>query len=112
MSERMDPEIKERWCAALESEQYQQGQDWLRKDDRFCCLGVLCDLYAKETGEPWMARDRMYAFMGASACLPERVIAWAGLTNYNPMIAGTAASCWNDNGTPFPAIAAAIREHL
>lgn len=40
----MSPELKTRWLEALRSGEYKQGRAYLRKDDKFCCLGVLCDL--------------------------------------------------------------------
>lgn len=41
----MKAELKQKWIQALSSGQYQQGSGVLRdKHDRFCCLGVLCDL--------------------------------------------------------------------
>lgn len=32
------------WVAALRSGKYKQGVGGLRRDDRFCCLGVLCEI--------------------------------------------------------------------
>lgn len=41
----MNPELKAKWIAALRSGKYQQGKDRLRThDNKFCCLGVLCDI--------------------------------------------------------------------
>jgi hypothetical protein len=41
----MKAELKQKWIAALSGGQYQQGSGVLRdKHDRFCCLGVLCDV--------------------------------------------------------------------
>jgi hypothetical protein len=40
----MNPEIKAKWIAALRSGKYKQGQDGLKSGDRFCCLGVLCEV--------------------------------------------------------------------
>lgn len=41
----MKAELKQKWLGALRSGQYQQGTGVLRdKFDRFCCLGVLCDV--------------------------------------------------------------------
>lgn len=42
----MDPELKQRWVAALRSEGYKQAKNALRsrEGEAFCCLGVLCDL--------------------------------------------------------------------
>lgn len=49
----MKPEVKNLWISALRSGEYQQGVGALRQKadpeqpDRFCCLGVLCDLAVK-----------------------------------------------------------------
>lgn len=34
-----------KWLAALRSGKYRQGYGHLRKNDRFCCLGVACDIF-------------------------------------------------------------------
>lgn len=45
-------EIQEKWVQALRSGRYEQTRQALRKgDNEFCCLGVLCAIYAQETGE-------------------------------------------------------------
>jgi hypothetical protein len=49
----MDQKFKARWVAALQSGEYQQGQQQLRRGDKFCCLGVACDLIAKDGGGYW-----------------------------------------------------------
>lgn len=47
----MNADVKTKWLAALRSGEYQQIDGSLHKDQQgFCCLGVLCDLYHKETG--------------------------------------------------------------
>lgn len=41
----MDKEVKSKWIAALRSNKYKQGAGQLRNcKDKFCCLGVLCDI--------------------------------------------------------------------
>jgi len=60
---KLDPEIKAQWINALRSGDYDQGQGRLRKpgsdihdelsDDKFCCLGVLCDLQEKAGKGYW-----------------------------------------------------------
>lgn len=40
----MDPELKSRWVAALESGKYTQADGYLNSSSVFCCLGVLCDV--------------------------------------------------------------------
>ena len=49
----MNSKVKEKWLTALRDGSYRQQQGWLRRqleneDPRFCCLGVLTDLYMKE----------------------------------------------------------------
>jgi hypothetical protein len=59
-------DLIKRWVTALRSGKYQQGQSHLRSKfiggpDRFCCLGVLCDIQGAEwinvgrgtSGEHW-----------------------------------------------------------
>lgn len=45
----MDSKTKKNWLKALRSGEYKQGEAALRKEandgiEKFCCLGVLCDL--------------------------------------------------------------------
>jgi hypothetical protein len=50
----MDIDAKRMWVAALRSGKYQQGTGVLRnKDEKYCCLGVFCDLI--DDGE-WVSR--------------------------------------------------------
>lgn len=49
----MNPEIKEKWIAALRSGDYKQGKSYLAKKGvdgviRYCCLGVLCEIAVEE----------------------------------------------------------------
>lgn len=46
----LNPEIKEKWITALESGEYPQTRSCLNDKNGFCCLGVLTDLFIKETG--------------------------------------------------------------
>ena len=42
----------QKWVEALESGQYKQTKGYLSKgNNRFCCLGVACDLYQEEIGD-------------------------------------------------------------
>ena len=50
----MKPEIKQKWIDALRSGEYVQGNGKLNTG-AFCCLGVLCDLAAKENLVKWEA---------------------------------------------------------
>ena len=44
----MYPEFKKPWIEALRSGKYEQGFKYLNRDGKYCCLGVLCDLLAKD----------------------------------------------------------------
>lgn len=87
----MNPEIKQKWIAALESGEYQKGQSKLRVnagDDKFkhCCLGVLCELHKKETGRGDWHESGLYKTRNGSNSrdyLPLEVAEWAGIDNYN-----------------------------
>lgn len=106
----MKPEIKAQWLAALRSGDYQQGTSLLHYEDRFCCLGVLCDLYAKDTGNAWdsEAFGSVCNMYGQDGTLPLQVQEWAGLEYSNPMdLAGR-----NDSGATFEELAELIEENL
>jgi hypothetical protein len=94
----VNPDIKARWLAALRSGQYQQGQKYLKVNDRFCCLGVLCDLAVEDGVAEWgpsgychseaTARtDLDYDLVNNSnTSLPPAVQAWAGLDQADPIV--------------------------
>jgi hypothetical protein len=47
----MNKDIQDRWVLALRSGRYQQGAYSLNRENRFCCFGVLCELYMDEHPE-------------------------------------------------------------
>jgi len=85
----MNKEIKEKWIQELESGKYKKGEERLRSGKEFCCLGVLCDIYIKETGLGEWKRD---VFKEPDterkhfSILPVVVKEWAGLKGVNPKI--------------------------
>ena len=116
----MNPQIKQKWVDALRSGEYQQTQRYLRTDDGFCCLGVLCDLYGKENNVEWnlvVAEDGdrdYYEFQYKTGRIPLSVVEWAGVEDGNPRVddeIGTLANL-NDKGSTFEQIADLIEEHL
>jgi hypothetical protein len=112
----MNPQIKQKWVSALRSGEYQQTQRYLHKEDGFCCLGVLCDLYIKENNVEWELLDvsTHYEFQSYEKELPLSVIDWAGVEDANPYIigVGTSLASLNDTGSTFNEIADVIEEHL
>jgi hypothetical protein len=78
----MNPEIKSKWVVALRSGEYRQIASRLRRNDTYCCLGVLCDLHSKATGREW--DDTFYS--GSYDVLPRSVVEWAQLDSTNPNV--------------------------
>jgi hypothetical protein len=98
---------------ALRSGKYRQGRNKLQSlNGRYCCLGVLCDLHAKETGGTWttVVREpgRKKAYFDTTYYLPGEVQRWAGVAGDNP--AGLGAR--NDDGASFEEIAKIIEAEL
>jgi hypothetical protein len=79
----MKEDIKAKWLSALrrKNSKYKQTHAVLRDFSGYCCLGVLCDLYAKETGAKWEERSDLDAFdmLDNGWVLPVEVQKWAGL---------------------------------
>lgn len=108
----MNPELKTKWLAALRSGDYLQGRAVLRNRDRYCCLGVLCDLVDDtKWGED---EDGGFVYIGSfddAPCTtmpPDRIYDTAGI---DLDIAHDLATS-NDNGDTFEQIAEWIEEHL
>ena len=113
----MKQEIADQWTAALRDGEYKQGGGQLRtRDDSFCCLGVLCDLYANSGVNPYAEWSGEYgtAFLGQVFSLPPTVAEWAGMTQRNPAIddslsvsheLGRTLADINDNGMTIEKIA-------
>jgi hypothetical protein len=89
----MNAEIKARWVAWLRANVDKQGQGKLRgDDDKFCCLGGLCEL-AVEDGIITRGRLGVHHWYGhpspgnrSSSHLPEQVEKWAGLNSFSPKV--------------------------
>ena len=76
-----------KWVGALRSGDYEQTKNFLHDKKGFCCLGVACDLYAKETGKgKWNEDSSIYVFglrdgTMESTVLPWSVKQWLGLVD-------------------------------
>ncbi len=86
----MNQEILSKWVKALRSGEYAQGFDKLKKDNCFCVMGVLTDLYVKENSSVatwakseignWFYRDLETSSV---SILPRSVSRWAGLGGFS-----------------------------
>lgn len=69
-----------RWVQTLRSGEYEQGRGRLRTGDRFCCLGVACDLVKGDVGEDWDGLSPLvYHFGGYDVIMPPEVAGLYGL---------------------------------
>jgi len=68
--------IKE-WIEALRSGKYTQGQSCLRsRGDKFCCLGVLCDITSRKDWEVVVFDEEYsyYSILEEDSVLPESIL--------------------------------------
>lgn len=149
----MHEPIMRRWVEALRSGKYEQTHQKLRNatmdltnpdgplvpGPRFCCLGVLCDLFIEDHPgrAEWFIHDTECLFKlnspnwTAAACLPDEVRKWAGmfdqfglpvtvearssLENVRLADGGKLGYCTlagaNDHSLPFPQMADFIETH-
>jgi hypothetical protein len=118
----MNKAIKRAWIKALRSGKYKQGSNRLQTPDgRFCCLGVLCEVYKEQTGRGKWISDTTgqpvfkYRKNVAASVLPLHVMKWAELTDTDPILSddGQSAADLNDSGRfGFKRIATRIEKHL
>lgn len=120
----MNQEIKKLWIDGLRSGKYKQGKNRLNQDNKFCCLGVLCDIYAKEKNIPWTKKYPEERYLGIyinglydAEILPVPVQEWAGLNDGNPPVEycgdpNTLASLNDTDRLTFLEIADIIEEQL
>lgn len=86
----MNDEVKQLWVAALRSGKYEQTHNRLRVNDKYCCLGVLCEVAIKQG----LDLDRVqsstdsatWLYDGYDGYLPPKVLDWAGLPDRNPEV--------------------------
>lgn len=109
----MKKEIAMKWAETLKSGEYKQGTGVIKKGNKFCCLGVLCDLASKEGIGKW---DGNIFITGKNSdifdavVLPVKVTKWAGLKSTDPILDDIhSASTLNDSKVPFKIIADYLR---
>ena len=123
----MKTEIAKKWVTALRSGEYNQGYTRVRNGDSFCCLGVLCDLFEKETQQTIHVRHNetfLYGEGGDCFYLPDEVQEWSGISSGRGAVYGFSEehghthkvelfclSAMNDKSIPFDVIADKIEEN-
>jgi hypothetical protein len=106
--------------AALRSGEYAQGRDSLKRDGKFCCLGVLCDIVTKEHPELGVWQENFFVTPDGedrTGLPPEAIADFVGLQSADPYVADTnnqrnSVTYFNDKGVPFSEIAEMIERNL
>jgi len=101
----MRQDIADRWIEALVSGKYKQGKEYLYKNGKHSCLGVLCDIYSNDL-----------MVYGKRDYLPSDVMEWADMVtptglylvdrNHEESLADL-----NDDGHSFKELANIIAYH-
>jgi hypothetical protein len=91
---KMDPEKKEWWAEALESDRFRKGRGFLRQRlnsglTYHCCLGVLCEVAIEhgvdlDVSDPGVEGETF--FDSEAMLLPKKVVEWAGLDRNGPEV--------------------------
>lgn len=108
----MNKRIKKLWVSALRSGEYKQTGGVLKSagKPRFCCLGVLCEVYREAEGKGRWRGSKFSSHRGN--LLPPVVQRWAGISVADPKLGVTCASDLNDAGKSFNYIADRIEKYL
>lgn len=109
----MKRKIARQWSAALDSGEYKQCTGRLRKGDKFCVMGVLCNLHAQAHPEIAAKQKVKSKYLGQDELPADEVIAWAGMCNDSGNISGELELVeLNDSKKlTFPEIAKVIRKY-
>ena len=80
-------QLRKDWIAALRSGDYRQGICWLKDQNTYCCLGVLCDISGLGVWRDFTdnSPDSSYETENESdfGCLPSKIAKLAGIdTNH------------------------------
>jgi len=132
--EEMNKRVKKKWLESLRSGKYSQGYQYLvqRRDhdpeydneiltvepgdsegNKYCCLGVLVDLYLKENSETWETQLRSEAYYGPNTDfeyeedlnnIPKKEVweRWAELPEADPIVSREVLSKMTEGPGPMP----------
>lgn len=108
----MKKEIAQALVSNLKSGYYVQGSKSLKDgENRYCVMGVLCDMHSKMSGTRW--NDRTY--MGCEKYLPDEVRVWAKMKTCYGLVrtkdTNFILTSMNDRGTNFQALATFIEQN-
>jgi len=118
----MKREVANIWVTALRSGKYKQGMGYLNKNNKFCCLGVLCEI--APANELQIHKQLNLDYMTYSAggnkinkvgrFPPVAILKWANISlDYRTYIPELDKKLWqlNDTGYTFDQIADIIEKY-
>lgn len=115
----MNKDVKIKWIEALKT--YKQCTNSLRKNDCYCVLDVLCDLFAKSNNVDWketgVIKDNSYqgthSILNRNSSLPNEVEQWSEFDgNIYYKENHTTIATLNDEGFSFEKLSKIIEEQL
>jgi hypothetical protein len=100
---------QKKWIAALRSGEYEQGTVWLCKQDKYCCLGVGCELL----NIPHNFVDEIKSYGGRTQLAPEELVEQLALRGPSgkPKDDSLSLVALNDRGKSFEEIADIIEKN-
>jgi hypothetical protein len=109
-------DLRRKWVEALRSGKYQQGKGALRNsDNRYCCLGVLCDIVGVPSELPEDSDHYIFTTKDngkISGYLNPEIAAMVGLKSVvGGGTSGMSLAGMNDRSTPFTEIADVIENN-
>lgn len=119
----MKRSIARKWAKALESGEYAQGTGVLRTEvtNKFCCLGVLCNLHAQDNPDMAATQTEPHIYFEYDTELPDEVVDYSGMRNregkfYDFIVkdypqAHSLIDLNDEEELTFPEIAKIIRKH-
>lgn len=76
----MNEDIKREWVADLRSGEIHKTKSQLRRGNRMCVAGVLCNIHAKHHPDIAVKQTSKSKYMGEREIIPVEVANWAGIS--------------------------------
>lgn len=115
----MKKKIMKKWVEALRSGEFEQGESYLDRNGKYCCLGVLCALAVNEgvvrVSESAYTGTYDYGDCRMDGSLPKEVMKWSEIKTDMGVLASsggkTSLATMNDQGVSFKEISRIIEQN-
>lgn len=116
MSTTVNREVCKIWIKALRSGIYKQGKNYLCKKNKYCCIGVLCEIaHENGVGKKTIDDEGIAYYDELSSHLPPSVAQYLGVLSTDNIVCGAYGSLINLNDVQnktFEEIADIIEKHF